>query len=54
MDRPIEAIFNFERFLADTDGNTPQRRAVESALKRLRGKISEITIQVVPTAPKCK
>jgi tetratricopeptide (TPR) repeat protein len=48
MGRPVEAISNFERFLAETDGQSRQQQAVESAIKRLRGKLSELTIQVVP------
>lgn len=48
MNRPVEAIFNFERFLAEAEGNTEQRRSVEAAIKKLRRKVCELTIQVTP------
>jgi hypothetical protein len=48
MDRPLEAIFHYERFLAESDIGGDQRREVESAVKRLRSKIGDVAIQVVP------
>lgn len=48
MNRPLEAIFHFERFLSESDINANQRREVEVAVKRLRGKVGEVTIQVIP------
>jgi hypothetical protein len=49
LDRPLEAIFHFERFLAEAEQVRPeQRREVETALARLRGRVAEVTIQVEP------
>jgi len=49
LDRPIEAIHHFERFLAESP-NAPrqQRREVEGALERLRQQVGEVRLHVAP------
>jgi hypothetical protein len=48
MNRPVEAIFNYERFLAEANGNDQQKQSVESVIKKLRRKVCELMIQVTP------
>jgi tetratricopeptide (TPR) repeat protein len=50
MNRPVEAIFHFERFMADPEAkkNKQQVKEVRKALKRLRGQIAEVRLNVVP------
>jgi hypothetical protein len=50
MDKPIEAIFHFERFLEESEGKvrSKQRREVNAALKRLRKKVGQVRLRVVP------
>ncbi|MBX3276174.1 MAG: PEGA domain-containing protein [Sandaracinaceae bacterium] len=49
LNRPIEAIHHFERFLAESPGAPrPQRREVEGAVARLRGTVGEIRLAVTP------
>jgi hypothetical protein len=50
LNKPIEAIFHFERFLDENkEGvNSTQRKEVEEALKRLRKKVGEVLLRVVP------
>jgi hypothetical protein len=48
LNHPIEAIFNFERFLADGETSAEQRKAVEATIKKLRAKISDVHLQVTP------
>jgi hypothetical protein len=48
--RPVEAIFHFEQYLAETpDAETPQRTAVQNHLRELRQRVTEVTISVSPT-----
>lgn len=49
LDRPIEAIHHFERFLAESP-NAPrqQRSEVEDALERLRQDVGEVRLHVAP------
>lgn len=47
--RPVEAIFHFEQYLAETpDAETPQRTAVQNHLRELRQRVTEVTISVSP------
>ncbi len=49
LDRPIEAITHFERFLVEADAISPeQRREVRQALRRLRARVGEVFIRVQP------
>jgi len=49
LDRPIEAIHHFERFLAESPNAPPQqRREVEGALERLRQQVGEVRLHVAP------
>lgn len=49
LGRPLEALFHFERFLAETERATPQqRREVEAAIRRLRQQVGEIELHVTP------
>lgn len=49
LNRPIEAIFHFERFLAESpNAPRPQRREVEAAVTRLRGTVGEVRLAVAP------
>lgn len=43
-----EAIFHFEHFLAETEGDTRQRKEVKAALKRLEKRLGKVTLQVFP------
>lgn len=48
--RPVEAIFHFEQYLAETpDAENPQRTAVQNHLRELRQRVTEVTISVSPT-----
>lgn len=48
--RPVEAIFHFEQYLAETpDAETPQRTAVQNHLRELRQRVTKVTISVSPT-----
>ncbi|MCA9604654.1 MAG: PEGA domain-containing protein [Myxococcales bacterium] len=49
LERPIEAIFHFQRFLSESP-NAPrqQRREVEAAITRLRATVGEVTLAVAP------
>jgi hypothetical protein len=50
LDRPLEAMFHFERYLqeAGRHATREQRREVESALARLRRRVGEVTLRVAP------
>jgi hypothetical protein len=48
MNRPLEAIFHFERFLDEAPEKSAKRQEVEKALQRLKKSIGELTLQVVP------
>jgi hypothetical protein len=49
MNRPLEALFHFELFLAEAGRPPPaQRREVEAAIRRLRGQVGEIELRVTP------
>jgi hypothetical protein len=50
MDKPIEAIFHFERYLEESEAKVKprQRKEVKAALKRLRKKVGQVRLQVVP------
>ncbi len=49
LNRPIEAIFHFERFLAESpNAPRPQRREVEAAVTRLRATVGEVRLAVAP------
>ena len=49
LNRPIEALHHFERFLAESD-NTPraQRREVQAAIARMRALVGEVRLAVAP------
>jgi len=50
LGRPMEAMFHFERYLAESGSDAPpgQRREVEAALRRLRGRVGEVAVTVTP------
>lgn len=50
LDRPLEAIDHFERFLVEAGDDAPraQVREVRSALSRLRSRVGEVFIRVQP------
>ena len=48
LDRPVEAIRNFEAFLGMAAGTTTQREEVRQALKELRDKVGSIALKVTP------
>ncbi|UJR82540.1 PEGA domain-containing protein [Sandaracinus amylolyticus] len=49
LDRPLEALFHFERFLAESPGaSRDQRREVDAAVRRLRQRVGEIDLHVTP------
>ena len=50
LDRPMEAIFHFERFIAESGNDiTPeQRRDVQAALGRLRRTVGELSLRISP------
>lgn len=50
LDRPTEAIFHFERFLAEAGSNASpeQRRDVQAALARLRREVGELALRITP------
>ena len=50
LGRPAEAVYHFERFLAEADGSSPaQRTEVETALTRLRRTIGELALSCSPS-----
>lgn len=49
LNRPLEAIFHFERFLSEaTDAQPAQRREVQQALDGLRARVGEVTLRIAP------
>jgi hypothetical protein len=49
LGRPIEAIFHFQRFLAESESvPAAQRREVQAAVRRLEGQIGNVTFRVSP------
>ena len=49
LNRPVEAIFHFERFLVEAEDASPaQRTEVRTALRRLRELVGEIFLRVSP------
>ncbi|WP_157068903.1 PEGA domain-containing protein [Sandaracinus amylolyticus] len=49
LDRPLEALFHFERFLAESTGaSREQRREVDAAVRRLRQRVGELDLHVTP------
>jgi tetratricopeptide (TPR) repeat protein len=52
MGKPIEAISNYEKFLKETQGDTPQRREVKKTLEQLYKKAGAITLNIVPDGSK--
>lgn len=49
LDRPIEAIHHFERYLAEAEtAPRPQRREVQAALARLRQLVGEVRLSIAP------
>lgn len=49
LSRPVEALFHFERYLAEADHPAAaQRREIESTIRELRQRIGTITFQVTP------
>ncbi|MCG8554218.1 MAG: PEGA domain-containing protein [Proteobacteria bacterium] len=50
LDKPLQAVFHFERFLRDMGrkASSRQRREVRAAVRRLRKRIGSLELQVVP------
>jgi hypothetical protein len=49
LERPLEALFHFERFLAEAESPTrQQRREVQAAVQRLNGMLGEIRLAIAP------
>ena len=49
LERPLEALFHFERFLAEAENPTrQQRREVQAAVQRLNLMLGEVRLQVAP------
>ena len=49
LDRPLEALDHFERFLAEADNASPeQQREVRTAVRRLRQQVGEVFVRVQP------
>jgi len=50
LNKPIEAIFHFERYLSESGRGAPaaQRRDVDEALRRLRARVGQLTLRVLP------
>jgi len=49
LDRPVEALFHFEHYLAEADHPTAaQRREIETTIRELRSRIGTLTFQVSP------
>jgi hypothetical protein len=49
LDRPVEAIENFEAFLGMAEGSPAQRNEVRAALKELRERVGHIVLNVAPS-----
>ena len=49
LDRPLEALHHFERFLAESESPSPQQRSeVQAAMRRLERLIGEVRFAVAP------
>lgn len=49
LDRPVEALFHFEHYLAEADHPTPaQRREIEATIHELQQRVGTITLHVTP------
>jgi len=49
LDRPLEALDHFERFLAEAENASPeQQREVRTAVRRLRQQVGEVFVRVQP------
>jgi hypothetical protein len=48
LDKPVEAIFHFEKFMVAPEGTPEQRKEVRDALRRLRQRVGEVSIRVTP------
>lgn len=51
LGKPVEALFHFERFIRETAGDSAraaQRAEVESAIRRLKHSVGELTVRVIP------
>jgi hypothetical protein len=49
LDRPIEALFHYELFLTEADRPPAEmRRTVDASVRRLRGRVGSIALQVTP------
>jgi hypothetical protein len=49
LERPIEALGHFERFLVEAENASPeQQREVRTAIRRLRARVGEVFVRVEP------
>lgn len=49
LDRPVEALFHYELFLTEADHPAAEvRRTVDGSVRRLRGRVGTIALQVTP------
>ncbi|HBQ11066.1 MAG TPA: hypothetical protein DEF51_07770 [Myxococcales bacterium] len=49
LERPLEAMHHFERFLAEAEGaSRQQRREVQAALRRLEGQLGQVRLAIAP------
>ncbi len=49
LNRPIEALFHFERFLEEShDAPAAQRREVQAAVHRLEGRVGRVSFRIAP------
>ena len=48
LDKPLQAIFHFERFIESDAGTPAQRNEVESALARLRKRVGQLLLRISP------
>ncbi len=48
LNKPLQAIFHFERFIESDAGTPAQRSEVESALARLRKRVGQLLLRISP------
>lgn len=49
LNRPLEALHHYEGFLRETENPTPQqRREVRASIRRLRGQLGELRLNIAP------
>lgn len=51
LGKPVEALFHFERFMSETEGDrsrAAQRSEVQSAIRRLKGSLGQLQLRVIP------